>query len=596
MPESPLPERRSLWRRLLPLGSTDLLGLLAVLFLATILFGLLRISILRDEQLSLLKARGERTAALSADVLSRPMYDFDYELVATQVAALGNDPDTAWVQVTDAAGKEVAAVNLPAPPPDGPVIERRLGHDDGDKVVDLGRLRIGLSTLATERELVRTAWQGAMVLLTLFAVLAVAIAYSFRRLTRPIDELGTAILRLAGGDKNAVIPVQNREDELGDVARAVETFRRYAREAEALQEARAAELVAREGEARLKMIIEAMPVMLALLESESGQVQLANRLMRDRVLGARDEDLPQSSLNHFLSADDVLRVRDAGDTPAGQALEIQVNRLEGGSFPAMFAAKRIEFQDQEALLIGINDISDRKQAEAELQRSNAEFQQFSYAVSHDLQEPLRGVINFLTLLDRRHRKDLAEDAQEYIRYAVEGAKRMSDMIHDLLEFSRVQTQVSEPKLVESGDLVRVALANLSAAIDEAQAKVSVAANLPTVLGSRTQLTRVFQNLIGNAIKYRAPDRPPEIAVTVEDLQGKWVFSVADNGIGIDPAFHDRIFGVFQRLHTREEYGGTGIGLALVKRIVEQHGGRIWLESRPDEGCTFKFSLDKARAS
>ena len=269
-------------------------------------------------------------------------------------------------------------------------------------------------------------------------------------------------------------------------------------------------------------------------------------------------------------------------------------RKDGTGFPVQYivSARKVDERTVGTVVL-FEDITDRKRTEAELQRSNAEFKQFSYAVSHDLQEPLRGVINFLTLLERRHKEALTEDGQEYIRFAVDGAKRMSDMIRDLLEFSRVQTKADEPKPVDTGELVQEAVGNLATAIAEAEARVTVADGLPMVMGRRAQLIRVFQNLIGNAIKYRAADRNPEVSVSVARSQGKWVFSIKDNGIGIDPQFHDRIFGVFQRLHTREEYGGTGIGLALVKRVVEQHGGEIWVESTPGDGSTFKFSLGKS---
>lgn len=266
-------------------------------------------------------------------------------------------------------------------------------------------------------------------------------------------------------------------------------------------------------------------------------------------------------------------------------------RKDGTSFPVQYVASpRREEDNIVGTVVVFEDITDRKRAEEELQRSNAELKQFSYAVSHDLQEPLRGVINFLTLLERRHKTKLEEDAREYIRFAVDGAKRMSDMIRDLLEFSRIQTKTTEPEPVNMGEIVRAALDNLSAAIVEAGATVAVADALPTVLGNRTQLTRVFQNLIGNAIKYRDPARAPRVTVDVAARGENWVFSIADNGIGIEPRYFDRIFGVFQQLHGREEYGGTGIGLAVVKRIVEQHGGRIWVESEAGKGSNFHFSL------
>jgi signal transduction histidine kinase len=268
-----------------------------------------------------------------------------------------------------------------------------------------------------------------------------------------------------------------------------------------------------------------------------------------------------------------------------------------GALAIMVIARRSRHRQMERLLadqaLAVKSM-ELERANGELRRSNAEFRQFSYAVSHDLQEPLRGVVNFLTLLERRHKETLEQDAQECIRFAVDGAKRMSAMIHDLLEFSRVQSPNQEPEPVDTGELVSRALGNLSASIDETGTEVTVNAALPTVLGNAAQLARVFQNLIGNAVKYRDPSRPPRVILDVTPDGEEWVFSIADNGIGIEPQHFDRIFGVFQRLHGHDEYEGTGIGLALVKRIVEQHGGRIWVESEPGMGSRFLFSLPRRR--
>ncbi len=224
----------------------------------------------------------------------------------------------------------------------------------------------------------------------------------------------------------------------------------------------------------------------------------------------------------------------------------------------------------------------------ELARSNAELQQFAYVASHDLQEPLRMVSSYTQLLAKRYRGRLDADADDFIAFAVDGAARMQKLIQDLLAYSRVGTRNLERQAVSMDSVLEYATDMLQLVIKDTDAAVTHE-SLPSIKVDERQMTQLFQNLISNAIKFRGQE-PPRIHVSATRLDGEWLFSVHDNGIGIEPQYADRIFVIFQRLHNRDDYPGTGIGLAICKKIVERHGGRIWMESEPGKGSTFFFTV------
>jgi hypothetical protein len=229
-----------------------------------------------------------------------------------------------------------------------------------------------------------------------------------------------------------------------------------------------------------------------------------------------------------------------------------------------------------------------RQSGANLQRSNTDLQQFAYIASHDLLEPLRMVTSYAQLVQQRYQDKLDKQGNEFLGQAIDGAHRMEALIHDLLAYSRVEMRGRPFEPTDCEQVLQQALRNLKVAIEESRALVSHEV-LPTVMGDGVQLIQVFQNLVSNAIKFKGP-RPPEVYVRSERKGSHWLFVVRDNGIGIDPKFFDRIFVIFQRLHTRQQYAGTGMGLAICKKIIERHGGQIWVESKPNEGAAFFFTL------
>jgi light-regulated signal transduction histidine kinase (bacteriophytochrome) len=255
----------------------------------------------------------------------------------------------------------------------------------------------------------------------------------------------------------------------------------------------------------------------------------------------------------------------------------------------------------------IRDVTDRRRAEQalrgseealahkaeELARSNAELEQFAYVASHDLQEPLRMVASYVQLLARRYQGRLDPEADEFIAFAVDGAERMQTLIRDLLAYSRVGTQPVSLRPADCEEVLRQAERNLQRVIEESSARIT-RASLPVVVADGAQLVQLFQNLLHNAIKFRSR-LEPRIHIEASRGDGEWLFSVRDNGVGMEPEFLERIFAVFQRLHTREEYEGNGIGLSICRKVVERHGGRIWAESEIGSGSTFYFTLPDSAA-
>jgi PAS domain S-box-containing protein len=315
--------------------------------------------------------------------------------------------------------------------------------------------------------------------------------------------------------------------------------------------------------------------------------------LRNEIIGKKLSDIiTPKSLDVF--NENYTKLKERGWT---KDLEFEMIRKNGTVLPVLLSANAIKDADGNFIMSRstVYDITERKRVEKELtqlthelKRSNADLQQFAYATSHDLQVPLRVIAGFANLLAKRYKKKLDEKADEFIEYIADGARKMQMLIKDLLEYSQAGTKGKEFKPIDSSSVVEQAVSNLRAVMEESGAVVTHD-NLPTVMADDIQLMSLFQNLIGNAVKYRGKEAP-KVHVSAEKKENEWVFSVQDNGIGIDPIHTERIFVIFQRLHAMEEYEGTGIGLALCKKIVEHHGGRIWVQSELGKGSVFYFTI------
>ena len=495
-------------------------------------------------------------------------------------AAFALDEESA-LETSDRAGQRIYAATAPVRPANGPrvvVIETVLY----DEIT---------SAAASVR---RSSLLAGLVAVFLAFVLAIVLS---RSLAKPLVRMTRAVESFTGSEAISV-PTRER-GEIGVLARA---FERMSEEVREKTDALMQEITERkQAEDKFRMAVESSPSGMVMVDG-SGTIILVNT-ETERLFGYRREELIGQSIDLLVP----LRVRrnhpqyrhDFHTNPSSRLMGVGRDlyglRKDGSEFPVEVGLNPIHTPDGLRILSAVVDITSRKAAEQaiaeqtlELQRSNAELEQFAYVASHDLQEPLRMVASYTELLGQRYGGKLDDRADKYIRYAVDGARRMQQLVNDLLAYSRVGTQGRPFQPTDSSVVLLYVLKGMRAVIKKSGADIQYG-ELPVVNADDVQLSQLFQNLIGNAIKFRA-DRPPRICISAKSNNGDWVFSVEDNGIGIDKQYSDRIFQMFQRLHERDKYEGSGIGLAIAKKIVERHGGRIWLDSEPGNGSTFYFTI------
>jgi PAS domain S-box-containing protein len=358
----------------------------------------------------------------------------------------------------------------------------------------------------------------------------------------------------------------------------------------------------KESGAKYRALLEAAPDAMVVV-NQGGEIVLLNvqaekqfGYSRDELVGQQVKNIIPEGFAERLIADGTRSAAQALAQHIGTGIALAGRRKDGTEFPIEIMLSPLESSEGILVTAAIRDITERNKSEehlvktvGELKRSNDELQQFAYVASHDLQEPLRMVASYTQLLAKRYQGRLDSDADEFIAFAVDGCHRMQGLIQDLLAYSRAGTNGRALCQVSGEDALEGALTNLRTTIEQSGAIVSHD-SLPAIRTDETQLTQVFQNLVGNAIKYRSAEVPRVHVSATKTGDNEWIFSVRDNGLGIAPQYFERIFILFQRLHGRNEFEGTGIGLAICKKVLERLGGRIWVESQPEKGSTFRFAL------
>lgn len=526
-------------------------------------------------------------------------------------ALLEDNPDWRAVVVTDRDGRRLFPMRGTPLPEAGPgETYFRLDQPVAVGGMELGRLVVIIDrTAALGRQNVRFLELGAAFAGFAFLMLVMALLVMEGAVLRPLRQLARASRAMGQRNFDTPLPAAG-SDEVGELVTAFASMRAARKQAELdlADRRREAEHARQDRE----MILSAPQEGICGLDGD-GRITFINPSAR-RLLGWADDEGVGLALHdavHHHRADGTaypscecpmfLTLRD------GQPREVTDEvywRKDGTAFPVEYSVSAIRRDDvTTGVVVVFRDITQRRAIEqalhdktAELERSNTELEQFAYVASHDLREPLRMVTSYMALLERRYGDRLDQDARDFIAFARDGAQRMDRLVLDLLEYSRIGRIAPPKETLTLRQIVDDAVRPLQAQTEAEGGAVRVEDgldDLPPVFGCRDELARLVQNLVANALKYHHPDRPPLVTLSARRDGAAVVLSVADNGIGIDPQYFDRIFMIFQRLHTREQYPGTGIGLAICKRVAEQHGGRIWLESTPGQGSTFHVRLPAA---
>jgi len=427
-------------------------------------------------------------------------------------------------------------------------------------------------------------------------VLLGAVAFLLRHVVSPVLRAHDALEAIEHGERLVQLPPA-RLREFDAVSRSVERL------GQVLAEVTVKEAAAERARQQLQFVFDISPLPFLMTKVDSSEIVEANKAVcallkveREQILGRLAKEFWVNPRRHD-EMTTFLRQEGAVDT-----FEAHLLTAAGGDFWALLSSRIVDLDSGSVILVGLNDITERKAYEArlqglvhELENSNQELEQFAYVASHDLQEPLRLVTSYLQLLERKTGDTLTDEGREFIGYAVDGARRMQQLIVDLLEYSRVGRSAAAPVPVDLRTVGGRVCETFRLPVEGVGGQLEIVGDLPPVQGDAAHLERLFQNLVGNAVKYRSPERRLKVVITARRDGALLEIAVADNGIGIKPEHAERAFLIFQRLHPSGTYAGTGIGLAICRKIVEMHGGQIWIDCRGGSegegvGTTFRMTL------
>jgi PAS domain S-box-containing protein len=518
--------------------------------------------------------------------LSGPLASQDLATLQDVLDALRDEKAISYLVVENNRGQRVAASGWAA---QTPLPETEAEPEVGQRYdavlpLTLGGARYGTLHYGVETSLLAEAQKtlltrGAVIAALEVLLSAMALSIFSLFLTRRLVRLSEAAEAIAAGDLSTRVVVDS-QDEVGRLAASFNAM------ADTLYSRMRALLASEE---KFSKAFSGSPDAM-IITGPDGAILDVNAAFESVFALSRDEALGKAV--GLLCSSECGQALDKAIRSVTQVsgAELTLMRGDGTAVFCLISSDNIDLGGMACRISILRDITARKEIEEALERSNQDLEQFAYVSSHDLREPLRMISSYVSLLERRYADKLDDDAKEFIGFAKDGAERMNRLILDLLEYSRATRNDKPFAPMSLSEALTPALANLQVMIKESGAEIIVPSDLPRIAGNVSQLTRLFQNLIGNAIKYRSPERRARIEISLSNRDHYWTVSVTDNGIGIEAEYFERIFLIFQRLHGRGTYEGTGIGLAVCKRIVEHHRGRIWVKSTVGEGSIFSFTL------